>query len=73
MTGFTLPGMIDEPGWVAGSAISPMAVRGPDPSQRMSLAILKSAVATVVSAPEANTVASLAAFASKWSSASRKA
>ena len=30
MTGFTLPGMIDEPGWVAGSDSSKMPQRGPD-------------------------------------------
>ncbi len=30
MTGFTLPGMIDDPGWRAGSRISAKPVRGPD-------------------------------------------
>ena len=39
-TGFTLPGMIDEPGWRSGRRISARPVRGPDDSQRMSLEIL---------------------------------
>ncbi len=58
MTGFTLPGMIDEPGWTAGSSISPMPARGPEPSQRMSLAILSSDTAIVFSAPLAATTPS---------------
>ena len=37
--GFTLPGMIDDPGCTAGSAISPMPARGPMLSSRRSLAI----------------------------------
>ena len=40
MTGLTLPGMIDEPGWRSGIAISPSPVRGPEPIQRRSFAIL---------------------------------
>ena len=36
--GFTLPGMIDEPGCTAGSAISAMPARGPMLSSRRSLA-----------------------------------
>ena len=40
MTGFTLPGMIDEPGCTAGIAISAMPARGPMPISRISLAIL---------------------------------
>ena len=39
--GLTLPGMIDEPGSLAGSTSSRRPVRGPDPSQRMSLANLE--------------------------------
>ena len=39
MTGFTLPGMIDEPGCVSGSASSPSPARGPMPIRRMSEAI----------------------------------
>jgi hypothetical protein len=33
MTGFTLPGMIDEPGWTAGSWISASPVAGPGAEQ----------------------------------------
>ena len=36
MTGFTLPGMIDEPGCVSGSASSASPARGPMPISRMS-------------------------------------
>ena len=56
--GFTLPGMIDEPGSFSGSSNSPKPVRGPEPSSLMSLAILNSDTATVLSAPCANTRAS---------------
>ncbi len=38
--GLTLPGMIDEPGSFSGSLSSPKPARGPEPSRRMSLAIL---------------------------------
>src|SRR5258708_24057698 len=38
--GFTLPGMMLEPGCTGGSKISAMPVRGPEASRRMSLAIL---------------------------------
>src|SRR5450755_2542162 len=55
MTGLTLPGMIDEPGCTAGNSISPMPALGPEPSQRMSLAIFVSETATVLSAPLAAT------------------
>ncbi len=65
MTGFTLPGMMELPGWVAGMAISPMPHCGPEPSQRMSLAILKRLMAMVLSWPLASTSASLADWASK--------
>ncbi len=37
--GFTLPGMIDEPGSFGGRISSPSPLRGPEPSQRMSSAI----------------------------------
>jgi hypothetical protein len=47
ITGFTLPGMIELPGCVAGSWISPIPHRGPLPSQRMSFAILNKLTATV--------------------------
>ena len=62
--GLTLPGMIDEPGSFSGSDSSPSPERGPEPSKRMSLAILNSAAATVLSAPWQNTIASCAASAS---------
>ena len=73
ITGFTLPGMIEEPGWRAGRRSSPSPQRGPEASRRMSLAILKSDTAMVRSAPLASTAASRAACASKWSAASRNA
>ncbi len=50
-----------------------MPQRGPEPSQRMSLAIFIRLTATVLSAPLASTMASRAAWASKWLSASRNA
>ena len=40
ITGLTLPGMIDEPGWRAGRLNSPSPQRGPDDSSRRSLQIL---------------------------------
>ena len=40
ITGFTFPGMIDEPGCTAGSFSSPIPQRGPDPRWRMSSATL---------------------------------
>src|SRR5512147_1283984 len=62
--GFTLPGMIDDPGSLAGRISSPNPERGPDARKRMSLAILLSETATTLSAPEASTIASCAASAS---------
>ena len=49
--GLTLPGMIEEPGSLAGRLISPSPERGPDARKRMSLAILNSDAATVFIAP----------------------
>ena len=49
--GFTLPGMIELPGSFSGITISPRPERGPDASQRTSLAIFISAVASVLIAP----------------------
>ena len=72
-TGFTFPGMMDEPGWSAGSSSSPSPARGPDPSRRRSLAIFESETATTRSWPLASTAASRADCASTWSAASRKA
>ena len=56
--GFTLPGMIDEPGSFSGSINSPSPARGPEASQRMSLAIFISEAASVFSAPLAKTISS---------------
>ena len=71
MTGLTLPGMMEEPGWTSGSAISARLARGPAPSQRMSLAIFMRLTATVFRAPLAKTVPSIALWAWKWFSVSR--
>ena len=56
--GFTLPGMMDEPGSFSGRASSPSPQRGPEPSQRTSSAIFISETARVRSAPWVNTSAS---------------
>ena len=61
--GLTLPGMIDDPGSFSGRMSSPRPLRGPEPSQRMSSAILISETARVRSAPLAMTRASWAARA----------
>src|ERR671935_698984 len=71
MTGFTLPGMIEEPGWIAGRFSSRRPVWGPDPSHRKSFAILTIDAATVWIIPLASTSASWAAWASKWFSVTR--
>ena len=62
ITGLTLPGMIELPGWTAGSTSSPRPQRGPLARKRMSLAILNSATAAPRSAPLAATAASRAAL-----------
>ena len=62
--GFTLPGMIEEPGSFSGRDSSPSPERGPLPRKRMSLAILNSAAAAELIAPWLNTMASWAASAS---------
>ena len=54
--------MIELPGCSDGSEISPMPQRGPEASQRRSLAILLSDTAIVFSAPLVSTAASLAAM-----------
>ena len=71
-TGFTLPGMMEDPGWRSGRLISWMPVRGPELIHRRSLAIFTSDTATVRSAPDSSTRESWAAWASKWLSASRR-
>ena len=55
---------MDEPGSFSGMLSSPRPQRGPEASQRTSLAILFRLAASVFSAPEANTSASRAAKAS---------
>ncbi len=62
-TGLTLPGMIEEPGCSAGSAISPRPASGPEFIQRRSLAIFVSATATPRSCADSSTAASCAASA----------
>ena len=61
--GFTLPGMIEEPGSFSGRSSSPRPDRGPLPSHRMSLAIFIRDAASVFTAPWAWTIASWAASA----------
>ena len=45
ITGLTLPGMIDEPGCLAGRLISRRPQRGPDDSSRRSLQTFESLIA----------------------------
>ena len=67
ITGLTLPGMIELPGLRAGSMISPMPQRGPEPSQRMLLAILNRLDGDRLElAAELRPRPSLAPCASKW-------
>src|SRR5260221_11745279 len=47
--GLTLPGMIDDPGSLDGRISSWIPVRGPEPSQRRSLAILNRVTAAALS------------------------
>ena len=53
--GFTLPGMIEDPGSFSGREISPNPQRGPEANQRRSLAIFIREVASDLMAPEAKT------------------
>ena len=55
MTGLTLPGMIDEPGCMAGRLISASPARGPDASRIRSPAIFESLIAVLFSADEYTT------------------
>ena len=71
MTGLTFPGMIEEPGCTSGRSSSKRPARGPEPSQRMSLAIFIRETATVLSTPLAATAPSIVAWAWKWFSVSR--
>ncbi len=72
ITGFTLPGMIDDPGWRSGMRISPRPVLGPEPIHLRSLQILVRLTAMVRSAPPSSTSASRADCASKWLRASER-
>ncbi len=56
--GLTLPGMIEDPGSFSGNSSSWIPVRGPEPSQRRSLAILNSVTAAAFSPPCARTIRS---------------
>src|SRR5208282_4537959 len=58
--GFTLPGMIEDPGSFSGIESSPSPHRGPEASQRMSLEIFISEAASVCMAPCAKTISSCA-------------
>ena len=62
--GFTFPGMMDEPGSLSGMTISPMPLRGPLLSMRMSLPIFIRLTARRRKAPLSSTMASCAARAS---------
>src|SRR3546814_15720704 len=70
--GFTLPGMIEEPGSFSGRRSSPRPQRGPEPSRRISLAIFITETATELSAHEATTMASCSETASHLFSVVRK-
>ena len=67
ITGLTLPGMIDEPACNAGSTSSPSPAAGPEAIQRMSLAILISAMASPRSAADISTTESREPWAAKRS------
>ena len=67
--GLTLPGMIELPGSFSGRLNSPSPQRGPEASQRISLAIFMSATASVFKPPCAATRPSCAASAANLLSA----
>ena len=62
--GLTLPGMIEDPGSLAGREISPRPHLGPDPKNLISLAIFISDTASVFRVPLSYTRESLVASAS---------
>ena len=70
--GLTLPGMMLLPGSFSGRCSSPSPHRGPLPSRRTSLAILKHATASVLIAPLAATSASCPASAANLLGAVRE-
>ena len=65
ITGLTLPGMIDEPGCRSGRMTSKKPQRGPEPNQRMLLAMLNKLMAMVLICPWDSTKPSRWALASK--------
>ena len=67
--GFTFPGMMDDPGSLAGIKISPMPERGPLANQRISLAILNNDPETVFNALDNSTMLSCPPNASNLFSA----
>jgi hypothetical protein len=69
ITGFTLPGMMLDPGCVAGSSISFNPVRLPEVRRRRSFAIFMRPTASVRSAPDVSTAASRFCIASNRSGA----
>ena len=62
--GLTFPGMMEEPGSFSGMRISPRPSRGPEASQRTSLAIFIMSAAKALMAPWAKTNSSL--LVSAW-------
>ena len=70
--GLTLPGMMEEPGSFSGMKISPNPHRGPEASQRTSLAIFIRLAARAFKAPWVKTRASLAVRAWNLLGAVRK-
>ena len=73
MTGFTLAGMMLEPGCSAGSEISARPASGPEFIQRRSFEILSSTTAVPRSAADSSTAASWPAMAAKRSGAATNA
>ncbi len=59
ITGFTLPGMIDDPGCLAGRRISANPVRGPDDMSRRSSVILARSTASARSAAETSSIGAI--------------
>ena len=64
MTGFTLPGMMEEPGWRFGKFSSLSPQRGPDAMRRKSFAILTSTSDVFLSADDTSTKPSVLFVAS---------
>src|SRR5439155_23206827 len=70
--GFTLPGMIEDPGSFSGIESSPRPQRGAEASQRMSFEIFMNEAARVSSAPCAKTISSCAESAANLLPCDRK-